>query len=251
MGQGDSGIPYVTKSWGPWRGCRPVSVGCDNCYGKREMLRWKKQNPHQVVRAADGTFYAPLKWPGRQRVFVCPWSDFFIEDADYWRVDAWEVVRDTPHYYLFVTKRPERIEWGLSGLIKFEGIAGEILERNWFIVTAENQEMADLRVPIVVNLKKRGVIKNIGVSAEPLLGPINVKPWIEQLDWIVIGAESLGNGAGRECQWNWVDSLIYDGAIFDVPCYVKQLHIDGKLSRKPSEWPEALRVQEFPESMKI
>jgi protein gp37 len=52
-------------------------------------------------------------------VFTCSYSDFFHEDADRWREDAWEVIRDCQNLvWLILTKRPERIveqlpaDWG-------------------------------------------------------------------------------------------------------------------------------------------
>lgn len=195
--QGDSGIDYVDKSWGCWRGCHHVSAGCDYCYGKRDMKRFG-HDPHKVVRAADATFYAPLKWKKPQRVFVCPWSDFFIEEADEWRPQAWSVVRDTPHKYLFVTKRPERINFpALAQLYHFEKQQIEdMLSRIWFIPTCENQEMLEKRLPIVLDLKARGIIQNVGVSIEPMLSKINLD---KHLDMSYNPVKEVNkNGYGKE-----------------------------------------------------
>jgi hypothetical protein len=35
-----------------------------------------------------------------------------------------------------------------------------------------------------------------------------------------------------------------------VPVFVKQVWVNGRCSKDPAEWPEALRVQELPEAWK-
>lgn len=48
-------------------------------------------------------------FPG-MKIFTCSWSDFFIEEADEWRSEAWEIIKDTPEFiYQILTKRPERV----------------------------------------------------------------------------------------------------------------------------------------------
>lgn len=96
----NSGVIWTQNSWGPWRGCR-------GCYAEREMTRFGLDHS-QVVRAATRTFRAPLRWKEPVEVFVCPWSDFWIEDADPWRDEAFEIIRSMPqHTYLIPTKRPD------------------------------------------------------------------------------------------------------------------------------------------------
>lgn len=85
----DSGVSWCDHTWNPWQGCRKVSSGCLNCYMYRDKKRYG-QDQATVVRSKPGTFNAPMKWKDQAKVFVCSWSDFFIEDADAWRDDAWE-----------------------------------------------------------------------------------------------------------------------------------------------------------------
>ena len=77
------------------------------------MFRDKKrfgQDPSVVVRSSAATFEAPLRWRTPRRIFTCSWSDFFIDKADAWRPEAWEIIRETPqHTYQILTRRPERI----------------------------------------------------------------------------------------------------------------------------------------------
>lgn len=144
----------------------------------------------------------------------------------------------------------------------------------WLGVSTENQETADERIPSL--LKTPAAVRFI--SAEPLLGPIDIDP---ALDWVIVGGES-GPGA-RPCDVGNVRSIVEQCRDAGVPVFVKQLGAHPYLdvigdeseidvsewfggaevgwndsweswfprlrSRKgddPNEWPDDLRVQEFP-----
>src|SRR3990172_778380 len=113
-----TGISWTDATYNPWYGCLKVSPGCKQCYMYRDMERYGK-DPKVVTRAKPATFNSPLKWTEPQRVFTCSWSDYFIEQADEWRDEAWDIIRRTPHLtYQILTKRPENIfdrlpaDWG-------------------------------------------------------------------------------------------------------------------------------------------
>ncbi|MGH2369611.1 MAG: DUF5131 family protein, partial [Chloroflexota bacterium] len=104
-----SSIEWTDATWNPWQGCTKVSPGCAHCYMYRDKARYG-QDPTTVRRSTSATFYRPLAWRAPQRVFTCSWSDFFHEDADAWRSEAWDVIRRTPHLtYQVLTKRPDRL----------------------------------------------------------------------------------------------------------------------------------------------
>ncbi len=99
MGGGMSettGIQWTEATWNPWRGCHKVSAGCKHCYMFREQIRYGS-DPNQVLRSKT-TFYDPLKWQEPKRIFTCSWSDWFIEEADPWRAEAWDIIRKTPQH---------------------------------------------------------------------------------------------------------------------------------------------------------
>ncbi len=182
-----TGIQWTDHTWNPWRGCRKISAGCQNCYMYRDQLRYGR-DPRAIVRAAEKTFRAPTKWKTPARVFTCSWADFFIEDADNWRPAAWEIIRETPWLtYQILTKRIENVrdrlpeDWPLSNV--------------WLGVTAENQHWADIRIPQLASIPAAGRF----VSAEPLLGPIDFRLRSRTViaecpvDWIVSGGESGPN----------------------------------------------------------
>ncbi|MDP9961663.1 DUF5131 family protein [Chryseobacterium lathyri] len=102
-------IQWTEATWNPWHGCKKVSPGCKFCYMYRDKDRYG-QDPTMVLKSKM-TFKQPLKWKDPQLIFTCSWSDWFIEEADAWRNEAWGIIRKTPqHTYQILTKRPERIK---------------------------------------------------------------------------------------------------------------------------------------------
>ena len=174
-------INWTQATWNPHHGCIKVSPGCKNCYMYRDKARFG-QDPRLIVRSKT-KFNDPLKWKEPKLIFTCSWSDFFIEEADKWREEEWDVIRKTPqHTYQILTKRPERIEehlphdWGDKGY-----------ENVWLGVSAESQSYFDLRVPLLKSVPNLCRF----ISAEPLLGPINFGVWgLFGIKWVITGGES-------------------------------------------------------------
>lgn len=208
-----TGIEWATATWNPWMGCHKVSPGCKFCYAERDMNRFGRE--FTTVRRSTTTFRDPLKWakagrlaPG-SRIFTCSFSDWFIEEADPWRGEAWDVIRRTPKFtYLILTKRSERIaeclpkDWG-------EGYPNV-----WLIVSAENQEYYDKRTAHLQHIPA----KVRGISAEPLLGPIILGDFYP--DWIITGGES-GN-APRVSSPEWFRSMRNQALASGIPFFHKQ-----------------------------
>jgi protein gp37 len=99
-----------------------------------------------------------------------------------------------------------------------------------------------------------------GLSVEPMLGPIDLSDDVRgALHWIIYGGESKQGGAeARPCDVMWIVDGIVQCREFGIAPFVKQLghgaHGSGapltfKITGKgadPAEWPNGLRVQEFP-----
>lgn len=220
-----TGIQWTEKTWNPIQGCHKISLGCKNCYMFTEKRRYG-QDPDRVVRSADATFYAPLrKWKEPSLIFTCSWSDWFIEEADQWRADMWDVIRQTPHHtYQILTKRADRIAANLPAGW------GAGWSNVWLGTSVENQEQADKRIPEL--LKIPAAVRFL--SCEPLLAPVDlrltvkfcggseaVKDDASLLHWVIVGGES-GSGA-RECRLSWIDSIVRQCTSASVPVFVKQL----------------------------
>lgn len=237
-----SGIDYVDASWGPWRGCHKTeSPGCEHCYAERDMKRYGR-DPYRVVRAADNTFNAPLKWKEPKRIFVCPWSDFFIKEADIWRDDALEVMLSAPqHLYIIPTKRPQQAlaarntDGILSNMLILLSVSVQADIDRWeetFSLLAQPTHDVDFPPPM------------LGISYEPALGSIELE-YLDKYDWVVAGGES-GPGA-RYPDLSWFRKLRDDCKAVDVPFYMKQLGGFPDKQHSLPEFPEDLRIRQFPE----
>jgi protein gp37 len=194
----NSGIEWTNHTWNPWQGCRKISDGCENCYMFRDKKRYGL-NPEAIIRSRPETFNAPLKWNDQSRVFVCSWSDFFIEEADEWHHDAWEIMKNTPHLtYLILTKRSMSIagrlpdDWPLPNV--------------WLGVTVERQKYLSR----VGRLIDAGAVVNF-VSIEPMLEYIDLMgiiqtrrleiPALLGLDWVIVGGETGPNSRKMDEWW--------------------------------------------------
>lgn len=209
----ESGIEYVDASIGFWRGCHKVSDGCTFCYAERDMTRFGLDHG-TVVRAKDATFYAPLKWKEPKRILVCPWSDFFIEEADPWRKEAFVLMCALEnHTFIIPTKRTERMRDCLAEAFEL-GLWKRIKPKNiWLLASIENQEAADKRLPELLALRNYYDWPVLGASIEPMLEAIDIRdalngyperegspenpgPWYQTcspLDWVICGGESGPN----------------------------------------------------------
>lgn len=213
-----SGIEWTNATWNPWHGCIKVSPGCKNCYMYRDKKRFG-QNPTQIVRSKT-TFRDPLSWKDPRLIFTCSWSDWFLEEADEWRDEAWEIVRFTPHHtYQILTKRPERIhsclpsDWGAGW------------ENVWLGVSIENQRY----------IHRKQILQEIPcsvrfISAEPLIGHLNLGS-LRMIDWVITGGES-GPGA-REMILDWARSIREQCLAAHVAYFHKQ---NGGTSKVNGAW---------------
>lgn len=251
-----SGIQWTEATWNPWHGCVKVSPGCKYCYMYRGKEQYR-QDP-TIVQRSKTRFNDPLKWKEPRLIFPCSWSDFFIEQADPWRPQAWSIIEATPqHTYQMLTKRVERIEQNLP-LLKTGYMQGlPYIPRNVLLgFSAENNDELITRGPVVESLTRLHCA-SWWISAEPLLGPMDgLWDYIDRPSWMVVGGES-GNENGkyryRECKLEWIENIVDKCQNYFVPVFVKQLgtHLAKKLGLKDrhggniDEWPEHLRVRQM------
>jgi protein gp37 len=243
-----SEIQWTQATWNPWHGCKKVSPGCKYCYMYRDKERYG-QDPTIVLRSKSN-FNDPLKWHKGLLIFTCSWSDFFIAEADIWRNEAWDIIRKTPyHTYQILTKRPERIEQCLPS------DWGSGYPNVWLGVSIESSEQ----------IERANILKDIPawtgnrfISAEPLIGPLHIKPeMLSFFSWIIIGGES-GNTTGkylyRPNRFDWMSDILH--AVDQTTClpFVKQLgaHLAKEMELKDksggdiSEWPAFIQKRYFP-----
>ena len=190
--------------WNPWHGCRKCSPGCLNCYVY--YLDGVRDKDASVVTKSKTNFNLPLKKnrfgefkipPGKE-VGTCFTSDFFIEDADPWREDAWKMIKERSDVnFLICTKRIARFDFCLPR------DWGDGYENVSVAVSCENQEKADERLPIFLDIK--AARKYIFVS--PILEYVELSPFLSsgKIDMVSVGGESYKNA--RVCNFDWVKRI--------------------------------------------
>ena len=189
--------------WNPWHGCHKVSEGCRHCYmsfldGKRGIDTsrvFRTENfALPILRKRDGCF----KIQSGTTLYVGLSTDFFVEEADAWRDEAWRIIKQRPDvFFRLLTKRPQRFaEW----LPKDWETGYENVMLN---VTTENQRRADERLPILLDTPA----KHRGFMAAPFIGPIEAESYLATglIEEVLCGGENY-DGA-RPCHYEWVKRL--------------------------------------------
>jgi protein gp37 len=250
-------IGWTDATWNPTTGCSVVSPGCEHCYARDLSLRrgwtvkpWTAQNAAENVVCHEDRLTKPLSWRAPRRVFVNSMSDLFheqIPDAFIDKVFAVMALAQR-HTFQVLTKRaqrqaayritPERWDaarqWLRSQLPKKSLGAWEYvgvvmanqtwpLANVWLGVSAEDQRRWDERVEILG--RTRAAVRF--VSAEPLLGPIDVgnafdpaddSPY-RPIDWVIIGGESGPHH--RPMAVAWAEAIVAQVGT-SAAVYVKQ-----------------------------
>jgi len=263
-------ISWTDSTWNPFVGCRRVSAGCAHCYAERWAWRWAGPGgiyEGLVKMGALGPQWtgkvslrrSQLAWPLRaspRRCFVASLSDVFGEAIpDEHVAGVFGIMALAPAWrFQVLTKRPARARALLSRLTLREVLARarELLElprdrkladelqrrtaprrwplsNVWLGTSVEDQEQAERRLDDLVQAP--AVLRF--VSAEPLLGPVNLAPWLagsrpaparygapDGVRWVIVGGES-GPGA-RPMHPAWARALRDECELSSTPYFFKQ-----------------------------
>ncbi|MCV7175092.1 DUF5131 family protein [Mycolicibacterium sphagni] len=271
----DDGTPGAT--WNPATGCTKVSPGCDRCYAETLAERFRGTPGHYYENGFDvtlrpGKLLEPLKWSKPRRIFVNSMSDLFHDQIpDHYIAKVFAVMELAPwHSFQLLTKRHGRMHSLLNSLVfqsQISSAVNELLDDGapfpktwdpeghkpdwplpnvWLGVTVENQQWADIRIPLLIDTP--ATIR--WLSIEPMLGPVDLfgvpfaetpgpaiirnsvhwfdpnygdqHEWDDQpgIDWVVCGGES-GRGA-RPMHPKWATDLMLSCSATGVPFLFKQ-----------------------------
>jgi len=254
----NTGIEWTDATWNPVTGCTEVSPGCDHCYAKTFAERWRGTPGHYFENGFDvqlrfDKIGLPLRWRRPRRIFVNSMSDLFHDAVPDIYIAQVFAVMAYAHWHTFqvLTKRHGRMrsllssdrflelfdreccripDWNdrypdLDFAVGTTHLADGPLSNVWLGVSAENQRWADIRIPALLDTPAAVRF----VSAEPLLGPIDLHPdpiaadakfWLGHLDWVIAGGES-GRGA-RPMHPDWARSVRDQCESVGVPFLFKQ-----------------------------
>lgn len=199
------------------------------------------------------------------------------------RRDLFALIDQTPHLdWILLTKRPENIRrmWPdrvNKGIMPHVEVRSRHRSNVYLIASVSDQATADKAIPAL--LQFRDLCPVLGVSAEPLLGPIifdsgpagGPPRYLSRevdhnsdamLDWVIVGGESGPHA--RPCNIDWIRSIRDQCQAAGVPCFVKQLGAFTVYDRAeaiyairdpkggdPDEWPADLRLREFPQTAAV
>ena len=252
-------IEWTDATWHPVTGCSKVSAGCKHCYAERDWVRLSANPATRYygrnftdVQCHKDMLDLPLRWKRPRRIFVNSMSDLFHPDVPIQFLEDVMTTMELARHHTFqvLTKRPAEM------LDKLQRIATPVPSNVWLGVSIEDQATADTRIPLL--LQAPAAVR--WISAEPLLGPVDLRRLPEvtcgpHIDWVVVGGESGPNA--RPMQLELARDLRNQCDAAGVPLLFKQWgeHWPAILDRKPHEeepWritPNGVRAWNPTESM--
>ena len=272
-----SKIEWTDKTWNPVWGCK---AGCEYCYAKNLAKRFAYQiaeketdtktytdipTEDEVVRnrlAYKIENFEPVflldnfrnhKFPKKpSKIFIGSMSDIAFW-KDEWLGLVASVIKEYPqHTFQLLTKFPKIYQ-------KLDNIMPNNV---WFGVTVtEQKEMSKLRTLQAIKQGKR----KIYVSFEPLMTEIknefllrtkdNQYPFrklehkyrttlFDSLDWIIIG--TMSGKKRTPAKIEWLQNIVKKAKQYEIPVFIKQIEINGKIEKDISKFPKELQLREFP-----
>ena len=205
---GETKIEWCATVWNSATGCTPISPGCANCYAARMAKRlagrcgYPKKEPFKVTLHPE-RLTEPFSWRKPRRVFVSSMGDLFHKDVPMGHIlDVLTCATACDqHTFIFLTKRPRRMKEAFEEYKSYLRVSIRALKNIWLGVSVENQKAADERIPVL--LQTPTAVRFI--SCEPLLGPVDLSPYISKLDWIISGGES--GPSARPMHPDWARSI--------------------------------------------
>jgi protein gp37 len=220
-----SPIEWCDHTFNPWWGCTRVSAGCKYCYA----AAWAKRYRYdvwgtQATRRLFGErhWHEPIKWNAkaerlgtRFRVFCASMADVFEEHPDIIaeRQKLWHLIAQTPMLdWLLLTKRPQNMSHMVPTSWQQDGWPPNA----WAMTSVEDQQQAEHRIPLLLNVP--ALVR--GLSVEPLIGPVDLSPWLAAIQWVIVGGESGPHA--RRMYPDWVRTIRDQCQDFDVAFFFKQ-----------------------------
>jgi protein gp37 len=225
----NSSIEWTHHTFNPWWGCAKVSPACSHCYAEAWAKRvgqelWGRSSDRRLF--GDVHWRAPVEWNAeakkrrvRRRVFCASMADVFERRSELAseREKLWDLIEATPWLdWLLLTKRPQNI----GNLSRWKN---EWPSNVWLGTTVENQQYAEIRLPELLQYPTTRRF----LSCEPLLGPVDLSPWIagrnrgpHPIDWVIAGGES--GPSARAMLPGWARRLRDQCRNANIPFHFKQ-----------------------------
>ncbi|MCX5046698.1 phage Gp37/Gp68 family protein [Aldersonia sp. NBC_00410] len=222
-------ISWCSHTFNPWWGCSRTSRGCQHCYAATLSNRWgfdlwQRQGPRKLM--SESYWKRPLAWNRAAERAGVPATVFAASMADVFeihpreevnglldgaRARLWDLIDSTPFLiWMLLSKRIENaaalVPWGRQWPSNV-----------WLGTSVEDAERAEERLPVLASLPAAVRF----ASCEPLVGGLDLRPWLSGgLDWVITGGESGPGAAAAHPDWF---RAIRDHCVeFSVPLHHKQ-----------------------------
>ena len=231
-----TGITWTDATFNPWVGCqvaytiiddasveggkrRITSPACQRCYArtmqdenrKATKVSWGPNKKRR--RTGTSVWKDPLDWNalaafrGKSiRVFCASLCDIFEDQdpaLDIWRKDTWDLIAKTPFLdWQLLTKRIENVK----RMVPSSWIDGEWPSNVWMGTTVDNQQFADIRIPVLLEIPAPVRF----LSCEPLLGELRIPHYLgpDKVSWVICAGEKTKKGGNaRAMNPAWAESL--------------------------------------------
>lgn len=208
-------IEWTDTTWNPVTGCTKVSPGCAHCYAEAITLRFRRGGAflpgETTINLHPERLSLPLSWRSPRRIFVNSMSDLFHDEVplDFIRQVFKVMSQAEQHTFQILTKRHERLRTLAEQLDWPPNV--------WMGVSVENQYWADRRIPALIDVP--AAVKFL--SVEPLLKPVNLRPYLKDIHWVIVGGES--GPKARPTQLDWITDLRDQCQQLRVAFFLKQL----------------------------
>ena len=212
-----SAIEWTDSTWNPVTGCTKVSPGCAHCYAESITLRFKRGGPYLPGKATielhPERLDIPGKWKKHRRVFVNSMSDLFHEEVPFEFISEifQSMIRNDQHIYQVLTKRPER-------MVDYLSWSGERYwpDHVWAGVSVENQYWTERRIPFLAKIPAKVRF----LSVEPLIKEVDLRQYLEHIQWVIVGGES--GHKSRPMKAHWAARVRDDCLELGIPFFFKQ-----------------------------
>lgn len=228
-------------NWEPWTGCYKISDGCTNCFYYGPNAKRYGQN---TVKKTD-KFDLPIRkdkkgeysLKGGKIIATCFATDFFLPEADSWREEAWEMIKERSDLeFLILTKRIDRF------LVSLPADWGSGYENVNIGCTVENQATANYRLPLFLSYP----IKRRFIACAPLLEGIDLRAYLHGVEHVTVSGETAREA--RVLDYDWVLSLREQSEKAGVTFWFKStgslLKKDGQIE-KVNPFKQVGRAKEF------
>lgn len=155
-----------------------------------------------------------------------------------WFADVLPAINGSPHQYLVLTKWPHRFyDFQTRHPLPGNIWPGTTVTSQKTLFRAKHMQFG--RIP--------------WLSIEPLWGPVDLRPVLGFIKWVVVGGESGKNPS--VCEVAWILDIIDQCKAAGVPVFVKQtgavlakkLGFNDNAGGNWDEWPECLKVRQMPQ----